>query len=244
MENTAVVYGRRAVAEVLRAGKTIDKLYVLRDAHGLQPIVQEARNAGAVLTFVDRTQLDHLAQATAHQGLVAVVSAATYAASFEDIVARAKERSEPLFLVICESVEDPGNLGAILRSAEAAGAHGVVIPRRRSVGLTPAVAKASAGALSHLPVLRVAGIPSFLQMLKKENVWIYGTSATADSCLFDVDFSGPCAIVLGSEGKGLSRLSTELCDFQVSIPMRGQIDSLNVSAAAAVLFYQVVRSRR
>jgi 23S rRNA (guanosine2251-2'-O)-methyltransferase len=219
----------------------LDKLYVLRRGEGLGALVAQARAAGAVVIFCERAQLDAMSAAGAHQGVIASVAAWAYAA-LEDILHRAGARGDPPFLVVCDGVEDPGNLGAILRTAEAAGAHGLVVPKRRSAGLSPLTAKASSGAIEYLPVARVPGIPALLRRLKEENIWIYGAAAGGED-VFTADFSGGVALVFGSEGQGLSRLTAAQCDFLLGVPMRGRVASLNVSAAAAVMMYAVVRSR-
>ena len=178
----------------------------------------------------------------AHQGIIAVAAVREYA-SVEDLLQAARDRGEPPLLVVCDELSDPHNLGAVIRTAECAGAHGVIIPKRRSAGLTAVVAKTSAGAVSHLPVARVANLPSLLKELKEEGVWVFGTAAGGTTQLYQADLKGPAAIVIGSEGDGMGRLVAENCDFTVSIPMFGKINSLNASAAAAVLLYEAVRQR-
>ena len=175
-------------------------------------------------------------------GVIAVAAVREYV-SIEDILQAAKDKGEPPLLVICDELSDPHNLGAVIRTAECAGAHGVVIPKRRSAGLTAVVAKTSAGAVSHIPVARVANLPSLLKELKKAGLWIFGSAADGTTPLYDADLKGPAAIVIGSEGEGMSRLVTENCDFLVSIPMKGKLNSLNASAAAAILLYEAVRQR-
>jgi 23S rRNA (guanosine2251-2'-O)-methyltransferase len=178
----------------------------------------------------------------AHQGVIAQCAVREYAA-VEDILQRAAERGEAPLIVVCDELSDPHNLGAVIRTAEAAGAHGVIIPKRRSAGLTAVVAKTSAGAVAHLPVARVPNIPSLLRELKEQGIWIYGTAADGTKTLYEADLRGPAAIVIGNEGEGMGRLVAQSCDFTVSIPMRGKISSLNASAAAAVLLYEAVRQR-
>lgn len=192
---------------------------------------------------MDRRKLDQMSLTHAHQGIIAQTAAHAYA-SVEDMLALAESRGEPPLLVICDELSDPHNLGAILRSAECAGAHGVIIPKRRSAGLTPVVAKASAGALEYIPVARVPNIPRVLQELQSRGVWVYGTAADGDRELYDADLQGPAAIVIGNEGTGMGRLVRQSCDVLVRIPMRGRISSLNASAAAAVLLYEAVRQRK
>ena len=236
------VEGRRAVAEALRAGHPPDKLYVLKGAEGLGPLLGQAREKGAVIVECDRRRLDAMAQTASHQGVIGLFSPVAYA-ELDDLFGLAAERGEPPLLVVCDGVEDEGNLGAIIRSAEAAGAHGVVVPKRRSAGLSPVTVKASAGAAEHLPVARVPGIPACLRDLKQRGVWLYGADAAGAQSLFDADMSGPSAIVVGAEGRGLGRLTAESCDHLISIPMKGKVGSLNVSAAAALMLYQAVRTR-
>ena len=190
----------------------------------------------------DRRKLDQLSATGAHQGVIAMVAAHAYA-TVDEILERAKSRGEAPLIVICDELSDPHNLGAIIRTAECAGAHGVIIPKRRSVGLTAVVGKASAGALEYLPVARVANLVSTLRELQKAGVWVFGTAADGDTALYQADLKGPAAIVIGNEGDGMSRLVAEACDFKVSIPMRGHISSLNASNAAAILLYEAVRQR-
>ncbi|MDR1736306.1 MAG: 23S rRNA (guanosine(2251)-2'-O)-methyltransferase RlmB [Oscillospiraceae bacterium] len=236
------VEGRRAVAEALRAGRPPDRLYVLRGAEGLGSLLQTARELGAVIVECERSRLDAMAASRSHQGVIGIFAPVAYS-EIEDLFSLAANRGEAPLFIVCDGVEDEGNLGAVIRSAEAAGAHGVVIPKRRSAGLSPVTLKASAGAAEHIPVARVPGIPACLRALKERGVWVYGADAGGGSRLFETDFSGACAIVVGAEGRGLSKLTAECCDFLVSIPMRGKVGSLNVSAAAAVMVYQALRSR-
>ncbi len=236
------IEGRRAVREALAAGRTLDRLYILSGGEGLGELAARAKAAGAVIVECGRQRLDSMSLTKAHQGVIAVAAAHKYADP-EDILRRAEGLGEPPFIVVCDCIEDEGNLGAVIRSAEAAGAHGVVIPKRRSAGLSAVTAKASAGAVEHLPVARVPGIPAYLRELKDQNIWIYGTDADADKSVFDADFSGGIAIVVGSEGQGMSRLTAENCDFMLKIPLYGRISSLNVSAAAAVVLCQAAHFR-
>jgi 23S rRNA (guanosine2251-2'-O)-methyltransferase len=191
---------------------------------------------------VDRRKLDAMSVTHAHQGVIAVAALREYA-TVESILALAEQLGEAPLIVVCDEISDPQNLGAIIRTAYCAGAHGVIIPKRRSAGLTAVVAKTSAGAVSHLPVARVPNIPTLLKDLKKQGVWVYGTAAGAAVSLYDADLRGPAAIVIGSEGEGMTRLAAENCDVLVSIPMKGQLNSLNASAAAAILLYEAVRQR-
>ena len=244
-EADGIIEGRNAVTEALRAGTPIDKIYLARgetDA-ALGHIASTARSKGVVVVECDRRKLDGMSRTHAHQGVIAVAAVREYA-SVEDILQRAADRGEPPLVVVCDELSDPHNLGAVIRTAECAGAHGLIIPKRRSAGLTAIVGKTSAGAVSYLPVARVANLTSALKDLKKQGVWIFGTAAGASTDLYSADLKGPAAIVIGSEGDGMSRLVAENCDFLVSIPMKGHISSLNASAAAAILLYEAVRQRR
>lgn len=239
-----MIEGRNAVTEALKSGRVIDKVYIASGDtdKALGRLAAQAKEAGAVIVQTDRRKLDLMSPTGAHQGIIAAVAAHDYA-SVDDILARAERRGETPLIVICDELSDPHNLGAIVRTAECAGAHGVIIPKRRSVGLTAVVAKASAGALEYMPVARVSNIPAAMEDLKKRGVWICGTAADGDTELYKADLKGPTAIVIGNEGDGMSRLVSEHCDFRVSIPMRGEISSLNASAAAAILLYEAVRQR-
>ena len=236
--------GRNAVTEALRAGRTIDKLYIASGEtdKALARLAAMARQAGAAVVECDRRKLDQMSQTGAHQGVIAQAAVHDYC-TVDEMLALAKERGEAPLLVLCDELTDPHNLGAILRTAECAGAHGVIIPKRRSVGLTAVVGKASAGAVEYMPVARVANLTQTIEALKKQGVWVFGTAADADTALYSADLKGPAAIVIGSEGEGMSRLVAESCYFKVSIPMKGRISSLNASAAAAILLYEAVRQR-
>ena len=243
-EADGLIEGRNAVIEALRAGTAIDKVYIARgetDAT-LGHIAASARDRGVVVVECDRRKLDGMSRTKSHQGVVAVSAVREYA-SVEDILAAARDKGETPLIVVCDELSDPHNLGAVIRTAECAGAHGVVIPKRRSAGLTAIVAKTSAGAVSYLPVARVANLTSLLKELKKEGLWVFGTAADGNTSLYDADLKGPAVIVIGSEGDGMGRLVREQCDFLVSIPMRGRLNSLNASAAAAVVLYEAVRQR-
>ena len=243
-EGEGLIEGRNAVTEALRAGTPIDKIYIARGEtdRTLGRIAAEAKKAGLVVVDVDRRKLDAMSATHSHQGVIAVAAAHAYA-SVEDIFARAEARGEKPLIVICDEISDPHNLGAIIRTAECAGAHGVIIPKRRSAGVTSVVAKTSAGAVSYMPVARVPNIPALLKDLQKQGVWVFGTAAEGTTTLYSADLKGSAAIVIGSEGDGMSRLVRENCDFLVSIPMKGEISSLNASAAAAILLYEAVRQR-
>ena len=243
-EDGGIIEGRNAVQEALRAGTPIDKIYLAKGEtdRTLGRIAAQAKKSGAVVVEADRRKLDAMSVTHSHQGVIAVAAAREYA-SVEDILAAARERGEPPLVVVCDEISDPHNLGAIIRTAECAGAHGVIVPKRRSAGLTAVVAKTSAGAVAHVPVARVPNIPTLLKDLKKQGVWVFGTAAGGTTSLYDADLKGPAAIVIGSEGDGMTRLAMEHCDFLVSIPMRGKLNSLNASAAAAILLYESVRQR-
>ena len=237
--------GRNALQEALRSGRTIDKVWVAAGDtdRNLARLASEAKEQGAVVIPVDRRKLDNMSITHAHQGVIALAAARPYA-TLDDIFALAESRGEAPLIVVCDELSDPHNLGAIIRSAECAGAHGVVIPKRRSAGLTPVVAKASAGAIEYMPVARVSTISSALKELQARGVWVYGTAADGTQKLFDANFQGPTAIVIGNEGTGMGRLVRQTCDVLVRIPMRGRISSLNASAAAAILLYEAVRQRK
>ena len=243
-ETEGQLEGRNALQEALRSGRTIDKVFIADGDtdRGLQRLAAEAKDAGAVVVSVDRRKLDAMSFTHAHQGVIALAAAHAYF-TVDDILEEAASRGEAPLIVICDELSDPHNLGAILRSAECAGAHGVIIPKRRSAGLTAIVAKTSAGAVSYIPVARVPNIPALLKDLKKQGVWVFGTAADGNTALYQADLKGPAAIVIGSEGTGMTRLAAENCDFLVSIPMKGKISSLNASAAAAILLYEAVRQR-
>jgi 23S rRNA (guanosine2251-2'-O)-methyltransferase len=244
-EADGLIEGRNAVIEALRAGTAIDKIYLAKGETDktLGHIASRAREAGVVVVEADRRKLDAMSRTHSHQGVIALAAVREYV-SVQSILDAAAAKGEPPLLVVCNEISDPHNLGAILRTAECAGAHGLIIPKRRSAGLTAIVGKTSAGAVSYLPVARVANLTSVLKDLKKQGVWIFGTAAGASTDLYSADLKGPAAIVIGSEGDGMSRLVAENCDFLVSIPMKGHISSLNASAAAAILLYEAVRQRR
>ena len=239
-----IIEGRNAVIEALRAGTNIDKIFIMKGEvdSALGHIASTARKQGIVVADADKNKLDKMSRTNSHQGVIAVASVREYA-TIEDILEIARKKGEQPLIVVCDELSDPHNLGAIIRTAECAGAHGVVIPKRRSAGLTAVVAKTSAGAVSHMAVARVANLPSLLKDLKKQGMWIFGTAANGTTTLYDADLKGPAVIVIGSEGDGMGRLVTENCDFLVSIPMKGKLNSLNASAAAAILLYEAVRQR-
>ena len=243
-ENDGIIEGRNAVIEALRAGVTIDKIFIARGEtdSALGHIASAAREKGIVVVDADRRKLDNMSRTHSHQGVIAQAAVREYA-SVDDILNAAREKGEKPLIVVCDELSDPHNLGAVIRTADAAGAHGVIIPKRRSAGLTAIVGKTSAGAVAHVPVARVPNLPALLKELKEEGVWVFGAAMDGSTPLYQADLKGPAAIVIGSEGSGLGRLVEETCDFTVSIPMFGKINSLNASAAAAVLLYEAVRQR-
>ena len=243
-EDETRLEGRNAITEALRAGRTIDKVFIADGDtdKSLQRLAAQAREAGAVVIPVDRRKLDFMSTTHAHQGIIAQAAAHEYA-SVEDILQVAADRNEAPLIIICDELSDPHNLGAIMRTAECAGAHGVIIPKRRSVGLTATVAKASAGAIEYMKVARVTNIAATIRELKEQGVWVFGTAAEGSQPMYRADLTGPTAIVIGNEGVGISRLVRDLCDVMVHIPMAGRISSLNASAAASILLYEAVRQR-
>ena len=238
------IEGRNAVIEALRAGRAIDKIFIAKGDvdKTLGHIASRAREKGIVVVEADRRKLDFMSQTHAHQGVIALAAIREYC-EINDILTLASERQEPPFVIVCDEISDPHNLGAIIRSAECAGAHGIVIPKRRSAGLTAVVDKASAGAAEHMLIARVPNISSALKELKEQGLWVYGTAADGQSDLWHTNFTGAKALVIGSEGDGMSRLVKENCDFVVSLPMKGRVSSLNAAAAAAITMYEVLRQR-
>ena len=237
------IEGRNAVLEAYRAGKTIDKLFVLDGCQDgpVRTIVREARKHDTILQFVAKERLDQMSQTGKHQGVIAYAAAYEYA-SVEDILAAAREKNEPPFIFILDGIEDPHNLGAIIRTANLAGAHGVIIPKRRAVGLTGTVARTSAGALNYTPVAKVTNLAATIEELKKDGLW-FVCAAMDGGVMYRMNLTGPIGLVIGNEGEGVSRLVREKCDMTASIPMKGDIDSLNASVAAGVLAYEIVRQR-
>lgn len=238
-----IIEGRNAVMEAFRAGKTIDKLFVLDGCQDgpVKSILREAKKTDTIINFVDKERLDRLANSGHHQGVVAQAAAYEYA-EVEDILNAAKEKGEAPFIFILDEIEDPHNLGAIIRTANLCGAHGVIIPKRRAVGLTATVAKTSAGAVNYTPVAKVTNIAKTIEELKKEGMWFVCADMDGQT-MYDLNLTGPIGLVIGNEGAGVSRLVKEKCDFTASIPMKGDIDSLNASVAAGVLAYEIVRQR-
>lgn len=241
--NEDVIAGRNAVYEALKSGRPVDSVLIAKGNTGgpVGRIVSLCREKGVTIKDVSPAKLDSMCAGLNHQGVAAIAAAHEYS-TVEDILKRAQEKNEPPFIIIADEINDPHNLGAIIRTAEAAGAHGIIIPKRGAVGLTSAVGKASSGALEYMPVARVSNLVSTVEDLKKMNIWIYGADMSGQP-YYQTDFSGACALVIGSEGFGISRLLREKCDFLVSLPMRGKIESLNASVAAGILMYEVVRRR-
>ena len=243
-ENSSIVFGRNSVLELLKTGRAIDKLFVRRgDREGsINVIVAECVTRKIPVVEVEKAKLDSMTDGMNHQGVVAMAAMKEYS-TIDDILAIAAERGEKPFIVVADEIEDPHNLGALIRCAEGAGAHGLIIPKRRSAGLTSVVCKASAGAYEHLAIAKVANIASALDELKEKNIWVYGAEAGGAS-VYDTRFDSATAIVVGSEGFGISRLVREKCDFMISIPMYGKVNSFNVSCAAAVILCEAARQLR
>lgn len=237
-----LIYGRNAVLELLSTHRSVDKIYLLRDGEGsLRKIYALAKERGVPLGFADREKLDRLTGFAKHQGVVAVTTGKEYA-ELEDLFQLAEARGEDPFFILADGVEDPHNLGALIRCIDGAGAHGIIIPKAGAAGVNGTVMKSSAGAAEHVPVCRVANLSATVELLKKKGVWVY--ACEADGQPYDrVDYKGPVALILGSEGYGVSRLLKEKSDFTVSLPMRGKVNSLNVSCAGAVVMYEVLRQR-
>ena len=241
MENK--IEGRNAVLEALRAGKPIDKLYVLDGCPDgpVRTIIREAKKGDTIINYVKKERLDQLSETGHHQGVIAMAASYEYA-TVEDILEKAREKGEAPFIFVLDNIEDPHNLGAMIRTANLAGAHGVIIPKRRAVGLTPTVARSSAGAINYTPVVKVTNLKQTMEQLKKEGMWF--VCADMDGTpYYQMDLKGPMGLVIGNEGEGVSRLIKETCDFVASIPMKGDIDSLNASVAAGVLAFEIARQR-
>ena len=237
------IEGRNAVLEAFRSGKCVDKLFILDGCQDgpVRTIAREARKTDTIINYVSKERLDQLSETHAHQGVIAQVAAYDYS-TVDEILARAEEKGEAPFLIILDNVEDPHNLGAIIRTANLAGAHGVIIPKRRAVGLTSTVAKTSAGAINYTPVAKVTNIVRTIEELKEKGIWFVCADMGGET-MYDLDLTGPMGLVIGNEGEGVSRLVREACDFTASIPIKGDIDSLNASVAAGVLAYEIVRQR-
>ena len=237
------IEGRNAVMEAFRSGKTIDKLFVLKNCQDgpVNSILREARKHDVIVSFVAKERLDQMSKTGKHQGVIASAAAYEYA-EVEDILNLAREKGEPPFIFLLDNIEDPHNLGAIIRTANLAGAHGVIIPKRHAVGLTATVAKTSAGALNYTPVAKVTNLGATMEELKKEGLW-FVCADMGGTTMYDLNLTGPIGFVIGNEGEGVGRLVKEKCDYVASIPMKGDIDSLNASVAAGVLAYEIVRQR-
>lgn len=242
-KETLVIEGRNAVLEAFRSGKPIDKLFVLDGCQDgpVWTIIREAKKQDVILNFVTRERLDQMSETKKHQGVIAHAAAYTYA-EVEDMLQLAEKKGEEPFLILLDGIEDPHNLGAIIRTANLAGAHGVIIPKRRAVGLTAIVAKTSAGALNYTPVAKVTNLAKTMEELKEKGLWFVCADMGGES-MYRLNLKGPIGLVIGNEGEGVSRLVKEKCDFIASIPMKGEIDSLNASVAAGVLAYEIVRQR-
>ena len=242
-QNENLVEGRNAVLESFRSGRSVDRLYVLDGCQDgpVKTIMREARKQKTVINYVEKSRLDHLSETGKHQGVIAIAAAYEYS-TVEQMLENARSRGEAPFLILLDGIEDPHNLGAIIRTANQAGAHGVIIPKRRAVGLTATVAKASAGALNYTPVAKVTTLGSAIDELKQQGIWFVCADMDGD-VMYDVNLKGPIGLVIGNEGEGVSRLVRETCDFIAAIPMKGEIDSLNASVAAGILAYEIVRQR-
>ncbi|RYL89919.1 23S rRNA (guanosine(2251)-2'-O)-methyltransferase RlmB [Sporolactobacillus sp. THM7-4] len=240
--NDERIIGRHPVAEAIRSGREINKVWLNKEGKGLGPLLDLIKGSGIAVQFVPRKKLDQLAQSTQHQGVVASIAAYRYA-EMADLFALAEERGEAPFLTMLDNVEDPHNLGSILRTADASGCHGVIIPKRRSVGLTSVVAKASTGAIEYVPVVRVSNLAQAVDELKKQGIWFAGTAADGSEDYRKSDYSMPLCLVIGNEGHGMSQLVRKKCDFLINIPMKGKVTSLNASVAAGLLMYEVLRQR-
>lgn len=235
--------GRNAVLEALRSGKTIDRLFVLDGCQDgpVRTIIREAKKQNTIISFVSKERLDQLSETKKHQGVIAYAAAYDYA-SVDEMLENAKQKGEPPFLILLDGIEDPHNLGAIIRTANLAGAHGVIIPKRRACGLTATVAKASAGAINYTPVAKVTNLSAVMKQLKEEGLWFVCADMDGE-VMYRQNLTGPIGLVIGNEGEGVSKLVRENCDFTASVPMRGDIDSLNASVACGVLSFEIVRQR-
>ncbi|NLJ90538.1 MAG: 23S rRNA (guanosine(2251)-2'-O)-methyltransferase RlmB [Clostridiales bacterium] len=237
------IEGKNAVIEAFRSGKTIDRVFILEGSHDgtTNTIIKEAKKCGAIVDFVKKERLDHMSETGKHQGVIAYAAAYEYS-TVEEILDIARGKDEPPFIILLDSIQDPHNLGAIIRTANLAGAHGIIIPKRRAVGLTATVAKASAGAINYTPVAKVTNLADTIEKLKKEGLWFVCADMDGE-LMYDLNLTGPIGLVIGNEGEGVGRLIKEKCDFISKIPMYGNIDSLNASVAAGVLAYEIVRQR-
>lgn len=239
-----LIEGRNAVIEALKSDRTIEQIFVAKgDVEGsINLVLALARDKHIVVKEVDRKKLDSMSISNAHQGVIAIVTPYKYF-EVEDILKFAEEKNEKPFIIILDEIEDPHNFGAIIRSAEVCGAHGIIIPKRRNVGITPIVYKSSAGAIEHMKIAKVTNINTAIDVLKDRGIWIYGADMDGESYCFDVDFSGALALVIGSEGKGISKLTKNKCDVLTKIPMVGSINSLNASVAGGIMMYEILKQR-
>jgi 23S rRNA (guanosine2251-2'-O)-methyltransferase len=240
-----MVYGRNSVMETIRSGRTVDKLFVAKGERegSIVRVIAMAKDKGITVVEAEKAKLDSMTRSSAHQGVVAITTEFSYCEP-EDIIEYAEQKGEKPFIIVIDGINDPRNLGAIIRTADAAGVHGIILPKRGACGLTATVYKTAAGACEYMKIARVVNISAAIEFLKEKNIWIYGTDGAAESDIYDTDLRGAAAIVLGDEGTGLSRLVRERCDRLVSIPMAGQITSLNISVAAAVAMYEKIRQDR
>lgn len=236
------IIGRHPVAEAIHSGREINKVWLNKEGRGLGELLDLIKSSGIAVQFVPRKKLDQLAHSQQHQGVVASVAAYRYAA-LPDLFAAAEKKGEPPFFIMLDNIEDPHNLGSILRTADASGCHGIIIPKRRSAGLTSIVAKASTGAIEYVPVARVANLANTMDVLKKQGIWFAGTAADGSQTYTKADYSMPLCLVIGNEGEGMSQLVRKKCDYLISIPMAGQVTSLNASVAAGLLMYEIFRQR-
>jgi len=236
--------GRNPVLEALKSGRSINRIFIAKGERegSINQIIALARQKHIIIQEIERAKLDSMSQTFAHQGVIALTAAKDYV-DVDDILKAAEDSGRPPFIIILDEITDANNFGSILRTANAAGVHGIIIPKRRAIGLTAAVSKASAGAIEYVPVARVTNIVQTIEYLKKQNIWIVGTDSSGDAAYFDRDLTGPVALVIGSEGEGMGRLVRESCDFVVNIPMMGQITSLNAAVAGAIVTYEIVRQR-
>ncbi|MDK2918098.1 MAG: rRNA (guanosine2251-2-O)-methyltransferase [Candidatus Petromonas sp.] len=244
MNDKSIIEGRNPVIEALKAEREIDKILIAKGNRegSIKKIIGMSKDRGIPVQYVDKNKLNQIAASNAHQGVIAYVAAYKYY-ELDDILDRAKSKGEDIFLVILDEIKDPHNLGSVLRTADAAGVHGIIIPKRRSVGLTATVAKTSAGAIEYVPVAKVTNLARTIDYLKEKGVWVIGADMEGENLHYNSELKGNIALVIGSEGKGLSRLVKEKCDFSVRLPMKGEVSSLNASVAASILMYEVLKQR-
>ena len=245
MEHSDKIEGRNPVMEALRSDREIDKILIAKGSQqgSIQKIIGMAKDKGILIQYVEKQKIDQLSESHAHQGVLAYVAAYEYA-DVEDIIKKAEEKDEAPFIIILDEITDPHNLGSVIRTANAAGAHGIIIPKRRSVGLTAVVAKTSAGALEYVPVAKVSNIAQTIDNLKARGIWIVGADMEGEQTYYKADLTGKIALVIGSEGMGIGRLIKEKCDFLINIPMKGEVGSLNASVAASIIIYEVMKQRQ